>query len=64
MATFAPYNGLQTLSKNKKVKVRPRTGQEGPQKNYSTIISLTSALDRGLRLTPRAGRFAPGKETR
>ena len=39
-----------------KGKVRPRTGREG--------LSLTSELDGGGWLTPRPGRFTPGKETR
>jgi hypothetical protein len=29
-----------------------------------SVLSLTSALDRGVWLTPRSGRFTPGKETR
>ena len=31
---------------------------------YRPALSLTSALDGGGWLTPRPGRFAPGKETR
>ena len=49
----------------KKVKVRPRTGLEGPEKEqtYSSTFALTSALDGGGWLTPSPGRFTPGKET-
>ena len=49
-----------------KGKVRPRTGHEGPEGEwrYSSLLSLTSALDGGGCLTPRPGRFIPGKETR
>ena len=49
-----------------KGKVRPRTGNEGPEgeSSYSSTISLTSALDRGGWLMPRPGRFTPGNETR
>jgi hypothetical protein len=31
---------------------------------FSSTLSLTSALDGGVGLTPRPGRFTPGKETR
>ena len=50
----------------KKDKVRPRTGHESPEEKqrYSSTLSLTSALDRwGGWLTPRHGRFIPGKES-
>ena len=33
-------------------------------KRYSSTLSLTSALDGGGWLTPRPGRFTPGKDTR
>ena len=49
-----------------KIKVHPRTGREGPEgeQRYSSTLPLTSALDGGGWLTPRSGRFTPGKETR
>ena len=49
-----------------KNKARPRTGHESPEgeQMYSSSLSSTSALDAGWRLTPRPGRFTPGKETR
>ena len=34
------------------------------EQRYSSTLSLTSALDGGLWLTPRPSRFTPGKETR
>ena len=48
------------------IKVRPRAGNEGPkgEYNFSSTLSLTSALDRVGWLTPRPDRFTPGKETR
>ena len=55
-----------TRTKVKKTKVRPRTrheGQEGEQR-YSSVLSLTSALNGGGWLRPRPNRFTPGKETR
>ena len=39
----------------------PWSPREGVR--YSSILSLISALDRGGRLTPRPGLFAPRKET-
>jgi hypothetical protein len=36
----------------------------GPEKVYSSTVSLTSALGEGVRLRPRPGRFTSGKETR
>jgi hypothetical protein len=38
-----------------KVKVRPRTGREGPEgeQRYSSNLSLTSALDGVVNATPR-----------
>jgi hypothetical protein len=47
----------------RKCKFRPRTGREGPEgeQRYSSILSLTSALDGGGWLTTRPGRFTPGK---
>jgi hypothetical protein len=49
-----------------KVTFRPRTGRDGPEGKwkYSSILSLTSALDRGGWLTLLPGRFTAGKETR
>ena len=45
--------------------VHPTTGHEGPkgEYRYSSILSLTSALDGGRWSTPRPGRFTPGKDT-
>jgi len=47
-----------------KVKVRPRTGHEGPEgeQRYSPILSLTSALDGGGWSMSRPGHFTPGKD--
>jgi hypothetical protein len=47
-----------------KGKGRPRTGHEDPdgEQRYSSTLSLTSALDRGVWSTPRSGRFTPGKD--
>jgi hypothetical protein len=49
-----------------KGKGRPRTGHEGPEgkQRYSSILSLTSALNGCGWSTPRPGHFTPGKETR
>ena len=45
--------------------VHPRAGHEGPEgEKYSFILSWTSALSGSGWLTPRPGRFTPGKETR
>ena len=46
--------------------MHPMTGREGPEGEYkySCTISLTSALDGGAWLTPRPGRFTPGKDIR
>jgi hypothetical protein len=38
-----------------------REGTDGKQR-YNSTLSLTSALDRGGRLTPIHGRLTPGKE--
>ena len=48
-----------------KGKVNPRTGHEGPEgeERYSSILSLTSALDGVGWSTPRPGRFTLGKDT-
>ena len=45
---------------------RPRIGHEVPEgeQKCDSTVSLTSALERGGRLTPRPGRFIPGKDTR
>jgi hypothetical protein len=47
-----------------KGKGHPRTGREGPEGEswYSSILSLTSALDEGGWSTPRPGRFTPGND--
>ena len=47
-------------------KDRSRTGHEGTEGElrYSSTLSLTLALDGSGWLTPRPGRFTPGKETR
>ena len=47
-----------------KGKVHPRTGHEGPQREYrySSILSLTSALDGCGWLNPRPHRFTTGKD--
>ena len=52
------------ISLYSKSKVRPRTGQEGPEweKSYSSTLSLTSALDVGGWSTPRPGRLTSGKD--
>ena len=44
----------------------PRTGHEGPEGElrYRSTLSSTSALGESGWLTPRPGRFTPGKETR
>jgi hypothetical protein len=59
-----PFNS--SLSAKGKGKVRPRIGHEGPDGEYmyTSILSLTSALDGRGWLTKRLGRFAPGKEAR
>ena len=46
-----------------KGKMHSRTGHEGPEgkQKYSSTLSLTSALDGGVCLTPCPGRFTPGK---
>ena len=57
---------VTSTCKCKKGKVRPRTGHEGPEREYRyrSTLSLTSALDGGGWLTQHPGRFTPGKETR
>jgi hypothetical protein len=52
------YMRTYKLMKVKKGKVRSITDHEGPEgeQRYSSALSLT--------LTPRPGRFTPGKETR
>ena len=49
-----------------KGKVHPRTGHEDPEgeQRCTSTLSLTSALDGDGWLTPRPGRFTPGKESR
>jgi hypothetical protein len=55
-----------STSIKKKDKVHPRTGHEGPEmeQRSSSTLSSTSALYEGGWITPRPGRFTPGKETR
>ena len=57
---------FNTMSAGKCCKVFPRVSSEGPEvkQRYSSILSLTSALDGGGWLTPRPGRLSPGKQTR
>ena len=58
---------LHVLPTTLKGKVRPTTGHEGPKGSTDIVLlflSLTSALGGGGWLTPRPGRFTPGKETR
>jgi hypothetical protein len=45
------------------LKVRPRTGHEGPevQYGYECTLSVISALDEGGCSVPRPGRFTPGE---
>jgi len=45
-------------------KINSVTGREGPEGGwrYSSILSLTSALDGGGRSTPRPSRFTSGKD--
>ena len=47
----------------KKEEVHPRTGDGGLEGkySYSSTLSVTSALEGGGWLTPRPGRFTPGK---
>jgi hypothetical protein len=47
-----------------KGKVHHTTGYEGPEVEYrySSILSLTLALDGSWWSTPRPGRFTPGKD--
>jgi hypothetical protein len=40
----------------------PGTGREGPEREYSSTLSLTSALDGDVWSTPRPGSFIPGKD--
>jgi hypothetical protein len=40
-------------------KDRPTIGYKGPEGEYSSTLSLTSAVDAGERLTPLPGRFTP-----
>jgi hypothetical protein len=49
-----------------KGKGHPQTGHENPKKKrgYSSTLSSNLTLDRDGWLTPRPGRFNPGKETR
>ena len=48
-----------------KSKLRPGTGNEGPEAEWrcSSTLSLTAVLDVGEWLTPHLGRFTLGKET-
>ena len=60
------YSRIATFGhkSNRKDKGHPRTGHEDPQveQTYSCTLSLTSALDRGGRSTPRFGHFTPRKD--
>jgi hypothetical protein len=48
-----------------KSKVCPTTGHKGPERVRGiALLSLTSALDQGGRLTPRPGRITLKQETR
>ena len=47
------------MGKSNKKKVRPAKGHESPQRQYSSTLSLTSAL-----IKPRPGRLTFGKGTR
>jgi hypothetical protein len=49
-----------------KGKFHPRTGRNGSEgeQKYNSTLSLTSGLDVSGWLTPRLGRFTPGKECR
>ena len=55
---------LMSYSCKDKGEVLPITGHEDPkwEQMYSCTLSITSALDRGRWLTPRPGRFTPGKD--
>jgi len=50
---------IYNYCESKKGKVHPRTGHEGPEGewSYSSTLSLTSALDVGVWLTPRLCSF-------
>jgi hypothetical protein len=58
--------GVPNFSKNLggKGTVHPRTVHEGPEgeQRYSSILSITSALDGGGWSTPHPGRYTPGKD--
>jgi hypothetical protein len=63
---FNSRYGVISQGKGKgKGKVRPRTGHVSPEgeNRYSSTLSLTSALDGSGWLTPRPGRFTPGKRS-
>ena len=57
-------NKVQGVKGKGKGKTLPRTGHECPEGKYrySSTLSFTSALDVGGWLTPRPGRFNPGKD--
>ena len=67
-ALHAEEPGKYTCNKLKfihvKGKVRPRTGQEGPEEEqmYNSTLPSTSALDAGGWSTSRPGRLTPGKD--
>ena len=67
---YVPNHGTWPSGKSGRVKGKgkghPRTVHGGPEegKRYSSILSLTSALDGGGWSTPTPGRFTPGKQTR
>jgi hypothetical protein len=66
LVSCVPGYVASEVSVERKGKVDPRTDHECPEgeQRYSSILSLTLALDEGGWSTPRPGRFTPGKETR
>jgi len=46
-----------------KSKFTPEQATKAPRGEYSSTLSLISALDRGVWSIPRPGRFTPGKES-
>jgi hypothetical protein len=55
---------VENILKHYEGKVYPRTGHEGPEREYrySPTPSLTSALDGCGWSVPHLGRFTPGKD--
>jgi hypothetical protein len=64
LVSFLNYNTCRITYET--CKVHSRTDHEGPyvKYRYSSILYLPSALDGVGWLTPRFGRFTPGKESR